>query len=421
MLYSHLVKENESDDSLVSLFSIVDVDDCWPPLSPSLSTWSTGSTRSSQSTDSSPSTSIGGGTLPRDVMVKRDSEQANQAMLPKLPLPSRPSCYFVYVGYTKKVVQMVLDQLSSNTTDYKTLVEFLHFRDRTPILKLTREHEGVLFRAPARYGKTSAISMLNYFYDFRFASTFADNFQYTDAEVYESQEHNDSYVLNLDFGQLRMEDCDFDLDKALNAQLDKFVADYSLFTPVGHGNVEYRDPIAAQTFNNIMENVIQHVEPVQVKPFKLVICIDDYDVPYWKASELESVEKCRAVRETLGNFFQQIARWRFRSCLISLVFLTGQTSILPFLPGLRSRLGMFDIEANDCAGGVYRFNDEDVRWIGRVLNHRFHSLNLDKAANHFIESREAKEENRESGFLGYSYSTVLHFYRNFLEDAAKEV
>ncbi|KAL0563468.1 hypothetical protein V5O48_018599 [Marasmius crinis-equi] len=406
------VKREGSDHSLISAFSISN--DPWCPPSPS---HSTSSTSSSQSVPSLHSTSRDPAlwssdpeTVPSSPIEQRDSEHPQHPTLPKPTSPSSDTPYArVYLAYSKET-------LSSTTTDFKILVDFLHFRDRTPILNFTNENRRVLFRTPAGYGKTSAISMLNHFYDFRFDSTFAHNFQNTEAENYKMWDHNDSYVLNLDFGRLGVKDHDFDIDKKLNSALEEFVKDYGLFSSTESESIQYQDPVAASTLNNIIENAIEYAEN-----FKLVICIDDYDIPYWEASELESVEECRKVHETLGNFFEEIACWTSSSSFISLVFITGETSILPFLPGLRTRFPVFDIKDEDFADGVHGFDEDDVQRIGQVLNERFHSLGLDVAANTFLESSEAMMETSQCDYLGYSCNTVLRFYRDRLEHAAREV
>ncbi|KAL0566086.1 hypothetical protein V5O48_015927 [Marasmius crinis-equi] len=398
------VKRKESDDSIAS--TSFNSNYYSRSSSPSQSISSGSSSSSSESSKSGDpelwSSDSDTGTIPSSPFEQRDSEQTHQLTLPK---PASPSACVVYLEYSKET-------LSSPTTDFKTLVDFLHFRDRTRILKFTNEHQSVLFRTPHGYGKTSAISMLNCYYDFRLASTFKHNFQCTEASYDETWEHNGRYVWNLDFGQFSVEDRDFDLDEKLNSALEKFVEDYSLFSSIGDVEIHYQDPIAAQTFNNLMEKALAYA-----KPFELVICIDDYDVPYWDAFELESVE-CRKVHETLGKFFHEIGLWTFYSSSIPLVFLTGQTNILSSLPGLR-RFPVFDIKEND-PDGALGFNEDDVRSIGGALNARFHSLGLDAAADAFFKSEEAIEA-REDGHLEYPCDMVLDFYHGCLKHAAREV
>ncbi|KAL0570044.1 hypothetical protein V5O48_011915 [Marasmius crinis-equi] len=304
---------------------------------------------------------------------------------------TRPWAMRVYPAYNQGAVKMMLGELSSLATDFKTLVGLGHYRDKTAILNFTRERPCVFFRSPRGYGKTSI--MVNHFYDFRLTSSFADSFYGTEAETLQGgvfYRRNNCFTLNFDFGQFNLEAPEFDLNNELNLVLEKVVEGYNLFAHEKSEEFDYRSPVAAETFGNIIEGMIRYGD---LGSKAMVVCIDDYDRLYWDAVDLVSEQKRPEIERTMGDLLERIF----------------------FLKAIS------DIADEGRAHGLYGFSEKDVRGIGKKLDYRFHSLGLDTAADDFLKSEQARLQFAGSGHLGYSCDAVLEFFHDRLKDVAKDV
>ncbi|KAL0567553.1 hypothetical protein V5O48_014439 [Marasmius crinis-equi] len=172
-------------------------------------------------------------------------------------------------------VQARLEQLRSQTTDFEEIRHFHHYCDRTSILEATIKHPCVLLKAPPGYGKTTALSMIEQFYDILQKDNFRRIFKGTAIECHlilheECDHHSRSLVLKLDFGNLDLLRTDFNMNAEINRMLEDFVDRYRSSIPrlSDSARSEFVDEeSAAETLRKLMLNL----EPGS----KLVVCIDN--------------------------------------------------------------------------------------------------------------------------------------------------
>jgi len=106
-------------------------------------------------------------------------------------------------------------QLESPTTDYTHLTTFGHFRDRSSTITFAMENSAVLLVAPSGYGKTSILSMLEHFYDTRYANAFERNFHRMAVKDYGYKKHNSHLVLRFNFGDFDYDSPTFNVNDAI--------------------------------------------------------------------------------------------------------------------------------------------------------------------------------------------------------------
>ncbi|KAJ8079641.1 hypothetical protein PM082_011228 [Marasmius tenuissimus] len=234
--------------------------------------------------------------------------------LPPLPSSSpRPVLSVVYPSCLKQTVQERPNELSSTSTDFKEVVNYMFYLDRTPQFELTRGYTSSLLRAPSGYGKSTMVSMFKYHFNNLQRDEFEDNFRYTEA-------------IN-DFGGLDVEAENFVMNDVINEGLRRFVDKYHFLDSIDKRWEELKATVAAKTFDNILDAIMDGKHTI-------VVLIDNYDSAYWAVDESafnsqESYEKFKARFDSaLSRFFDRpVASWTgLRQ--ISYTFLAGEEQIL---------------------------------------------------------------------------------------------
>ncbi|KAK1226189.1 hypothetical protein PQX77_010841 [Marasmius sp. AFHP31] len=327
---------------------------------------------------------------------------------------SVPSTMAVFPGYSHHSVQNRLEELSSRTHDFPTLTQVTHLRDRSPIIGVTQRHRCTLLRAPPGYGKSTIVSMLSYHYDLRHKEDHAYNFRRSEA-LQADWCPNSYYVLQLEFGGFDVKRQDFNLNDELNKALRIFVEGYG-FLSEGEEWKELEDPEAAETLNNIISCTIP-------PEHELAVLIDDYDHPYWAASELAAdfPERRDEVQKTLSDFYGSLANWNTGHG-VALVFFTGTQQILSTVA--KSIYGItYDIVREiPNTDNLVGFCEEDVQQIANDLQWSFHGLHLADLAEEFLSSEEAKMQLLHgAAWYKFSCRTVLEFFHEQLAERGKQV
>ncbi|KAK1230004.1 hypothetical protein PQX77_006915 [Marasmius sp. AFHP31] len=244
--------------------------------------------------------------------------------------------------------------------------------------------------------------MLGYYYDIRHKEEFEYAFRLSKA----LPTHwcpNNHFVLKLDFGIFNVKSSNFSLNNELNKALKDFVELYKGLLK-GEEWTELEDPDATETLSKILSFAL-------LGEHDLVVLIDNYDSPYWAASEIaaESPERRDEVQKTLSDFFVSLADWNMRGG-ISLIFFTGTQQILSTV-SKEVWDDTYDIVRNQNTDKLVGFCEEDVLQIAHGLHWRFHALKMMDLADVFLDSEEAKMQLLHgAAWYKYSCRTVLDFF-----------
>ncbi|KAL0059600.1 hypothetical protein AAF712_013651 [Marasmius tenuissimus] len=196
---------------------------------------------------------------PRDTDVKReDCHEVPDGIEPSVP----------------SLTEQILVQFSETVADFKKLVRFRHYFDRSRIVDILSQHRIVLLHSPPGCGKTSTLSMIGQLYDIFRKDEFEDAFRTTDIgsrailKRGEPLEHNNQLILSLDLDTVSPSN----FSQVLNEQLEKFVTKYKpLINPRDTWSFTCNE--ATDTVNNIMAAVMDSRHSV-------VVTIDNYDSPF---------------------------------------------------------------------------------------------------------------------------------------------
>ncbi|KAJ8075136.1 hypothetical protein PM082_019463 [Marasmius tenuissimus] len=386
----------------------------------SLTSWSSDSSGHDSAPPSSPPRTPLDATTPINPQViepgssdNEREERIDKAESSNSQVEPAPSTMLLFPGYSYHSVQNRLEDLSSRTIDFRTLSQFAHFRDRSSIIGLTRRHRCTLLRAPHGYGKSSIVSMLSYYYDIRHKEAFSYAFRLSEA-LPTNWCPNNHFVLKLEFGNFDMKSHNFNLNHELNGALKDFVEEYG-FLSEGDDWESLEGVNAAETLDNIVSLAIP-------PEHDLVVLIDDYDSPYWAASEsvAEFPERRGQVQKTLSDFFGSLSNW-ISGRGISLVFFTGTQQILTTV-SKELWDSTYDIVRNQNTDKLVGFCEDDVLQIAHGLHWRFHTLKMMDLADEFLDSEEAKMQLLHgAAWYKYSCRTVLDFFHERVAEKGKGV
>ncbi|KAL0577241.1 hypothetical protein V5O48_004729 [Marasmius crinis-equi] len=329
-----------------------------------------------------------------------------------------------FQAYTRDSIRARIEQLRSNTTDFGEIAGFRHYCDRTMIFHVTSCKQCVLLRIPPGHGKSTTLSMVEYFYDILRKNDFHRLFKhfgigYRIILREDDWEHSDCFVLKLDFGELAVREPGFSFNTALNTMLRAFVRRYESLIPK-LTTVQFEKDSAAKT----LDWIVSHLEGGS----RVVVCIDNYDTPYWNLQGLGIPrQKYEELHGQLADFLSTLAKWN-ATYVLPLVMLAGEHDVVKLLSDQLGR------RAYDIVGALnfWRINahrkdmlgltEHETKIIGYRLDDDFHSLGLARIGRNYLDSEEGREYWEEVGKdYGLCFGEILDLYANELERKVKSV
>ncbi|KAL0067718.1 hypothetical protein AAF712_005158 [Marasmius tenuissimus] len=182
-------------------------------------------------------------------------------------------------------------------------------------------------------------------------------------------------VMTLDFADLNVLDDRFNFSGTLNDQMKQVVDRYA--SKLGLGDEAARvhlidEESAVKTLNNIVEVIAEHSQ-------RLVVCIDNYDKPFWDveytpvSSSLiqKNTEFSSKLESFLGTLFI-MNHGRF----VPLVFFAGDSNIFPTFSNYRGHVYDIIYRTKFAIVEMVGFNQEDLQRVAEHLDNDFHCLNL---------------------------------------------
>ena len=146
------------------------------------------------------------------------------------------------------------------------------FIDRTAKIRDLERTRYALFLRPRRFGKSLWMSLLEAYYDIRYADRFEDLFSRTDIGADPTDEHNKYLMLRFDFSAVtkNASEVEEDFNKYAGSCCDAFVSDYAAMLPDGLAEKVKKEPKAGDKLNEIAIGLKNSGQ-------KLYVLIDEYD------------------------------------------------------------------------------------------------------------------------------------------------
>ena len=146
------------------------------------------------------------------------------------------------------------------------------FVDRTAKIRDLEATRYALFLRPRRFGKSLLASILEAYYDVRYADRFDEFFSGTDIGENPTDEHNKYLILKFDFSTVSKDVAlvQGDFNDYAGLRCDTFARDYAKLFPGDLAERIFKAPTAGKKLNEIASG-LQHTDK------KLCVIIDEYD------------------------------------------------------------------------------------------------------------------------------------------------
>ena len=146
------------------------------------------------------------------------------------------------------------------------------FVDRTAKIRDLEATRYALFLRPRRFGKSLLASILEAYYDVRYADRFDEFFSGTDIGENPTDEHNKYLILKFDFSTVSKDVAlvQGDFNDYAGLRCDTFARDYAKLLPGDLAERIFKAPTAGKKLNEIASG-LQHTDK------KLYVIIDEYD------------------------------------------------------------------------------------------------------------------------------------------------
>jgi hypothetical protein len=262
-------------------------------------------------------------------------------------------------------------------SDYREIrSNMCFFRDTTGIIgaKITRQIKNCCsFLRPPRFGKSTLVSIMQYFYDVDSAEHFEFYFKGTDA--YKYKEHaNQDLVLRLNLSTVPHNNLGTDIffGKYVAQSLEEFVQRYHKHVNFTKEFIAWR--ATSYTDENLAGEVILFFERIfsfiGSKSWKIVILIDEYDAPFnrvmFQHGDFVTLSKEKRT-ELFSNMITFYATVKQNLQHVAFCFLTGV---------FRMALAEISVGFNCCAdlsrevglADAIGFVDHDVEMLGGRYN-----------------------------------------------------
>lgn len=176
-----------------------------------------------------------------------------------------------------------------STVNYEKLVtEEYYMVDKSRFIAELEQYEIPLFLRPRRFGKSMFCSMLEHYYDIRFASRFDELFGHTDIGRHPTRKHNQYTVLMLDFSGMTTTTADlatleFRFCQKISNAFWHFFDNHDLpcpdfippLPPASFTEPPPSTKVNMPTASEMLDNLIRHVKALRLPP--LYVIIDEYD------------------------------------------------------------------------------------------------------------------------------------------------
>ena len=146
------------------------------------------------------------------------------------------------------------------------------FVDRTAKIRDLEATRYAMFLRPRRFGKSLLASILEAYYDVRYADRFDEFFSGTDIGENPTDEHNKYLILKFDFSTVSKDVAlvQGDFNDYAGLRCDTFARDYAKLLPGDLAERIFKAPTAGKKLNEIASG-LQHTDK------KLYVIIDEYD------------------------------------------------------------------------------------------------------------------------------------------------
>ena len=146
------------------------------------------------------------------------------------------------------------------------------FIDRTAKIRDLEATRYAMFLRPRRFGKSLLTSILEAYYDVRYADRFDEFFSATDIGESPTDEHNKYLILKFDFSTVSKDVAlvQGDFNDYAGLRCDTFARDYAKLLPGDLAQRIFKAPTAGRKLNEIASG-LQHTDK------KLYVIIDEYD------------------------------------------------------------------------------------------------------------------------------------------------
>ena len=146
------------------------------------------------------------------------------------------------------------------------------FVDRTAKIRDLEATRYAMFLRPRRFGKSLLASILEAYYDVRYADRFDEFFSATDIGESPTDEHNKYLILKFDFSTVSKDVAlvQGDFNDYAGLRCDTFARDYAKLLPGDLAERIFKAPTAGKKLNEIASG-LQHTDK------KLYVIIDEYD------------------------------------------------------------------------------------------------------------------------------------------------
>ena len=146
------------------------------------------------------------------------------------------------------------------------------FIDRTAKIRDLEATRYALFLRPRRFGKSLWLSILEAYYDIRYADRFEELFAHTDIGANPTDEHNKYLVLRFDFSAVskNVSEVEEDFNKYAGSCCNAFVSDYAAKLPDGLAEKVMKEPKTGDKLNEI-------AICLKNSGLRLYVLIDEYD------------------------------------------------------------------------------------------------------------------------------------------------
>ena len=146
------------------------------------------------------------------------------------------------------------------------------FVDRTAKIRDLEATRYAMFLRPRRFGKSLLASILEAYYDVRYADRFDEFFSGTDIGESPTDEHNKYLILKFDFSTVSKDVAlvQGDFNDYAGLRCDTFARDYAKLLPGDLAERIFKAPTAGKKLNEIASG-LQHTDK------KLYVIIDEYD------------------------------------------------------------------------------------------------------------------------------------------------
>lgn len=287
-----------------------------------------------------------------------------------------------------------------------------YFVDKTPYIQQLEAMRNAVFLRPRRFGKSFLCSMLEYYYDLRYADRFAELFGHTWIGQHPTPQHNSRIVLALDFSVIEpgatVQEIEHNFKRICNTRL-AFLRDSHSALLATAPAVLPDDPVS-----NNLSALLSYIRAHDLPP--LYVIIDEYDN---FTNQLITSYRDQIYRELtaddsfLKTFFKTLKEGR-KTGAIADVFITG---VLPItLDDLASAFNIaifltLDPEFEAMLG----FTEAEVK---QLLDEIYHDYGLDPATRPEVDVLLKSQYNgyhfvNPTGVALYNSTIVMYFLHNF--------